>query len=82
MFTFFSKISKACYQLTVPLFLVQGTKAIRKRLALNCLLKFNFCYPTKKKQEVQGLKAFAFPVVTVNDEHATSRFKRKLRGQI
>ena len=34
----------------------------------------------QKKQEVQGLQAFAFSVVTVNDEHAKSRLKRKLRG--
>ena len=34
------------------------------------------------KQEVQGLQAFALPVVTVNDKHAKSRFKRKLTGQI
>ena len=32
------------------------------------------------KQEDQGLQAFAFPVVTVNDKHAKSRFKGKLRG--
>ena len=32
----------------------------------------------KTEQEVHGLHAFAFPVVTVNDEHAKSRFKRKL----
>ena len=35
----------------------------------------------KNKKEVQGLQAFAFPVETVKDEHAKSRFKRKLRGQ-
>ena len=34
------------------------------------------------KQEVQGLQAFSFPIETVYDEHAKSRFKRKLRGQI
>ena len=32
------------------------------------------------KQEVQGLQAFAFPVVTVIEEHAKPRFKRKLRS--
>ena len=32
------------------------------------------------KQEVQGLQAFAFSVVTVSDEHAKSRLKRKLGG--
>ena len=32
------------------------------------------------KQEVQGLQAFAFPVVTVNNEHAKSSLKRSLRG--
>ena len=32
------------------------------------------------KQEVQGLQEFAFPVVTVNDKHAKSRSKSKLRG--
>ena len=30
------------------------------------------------KQEVQGLQAFAFPVVTVNDKHSKSRFKKSL----
>ena len=35
---------------------------------------------TQTQQEVQGLQEFAFPVVAVNDEHAKSRFKRKLRG--
>ena len=34
----------------------------------------------KKKKEVQGLQAFAFSVLTVNDEHAKPRFKRKCRG--
>ena len=34
------------------------------------------------KQKVEGLQAFAFPVETVYDEHAKSRFKRKLGGQI
>ena len=32
------------------------------------------------QQGVKGLQAFAFCVVTVNDEHAKPRFKRKLRG--
>ena len=32
------------------------------------------------KREVQGLQAFAFSVVTVNDEHKKHRFKRKGRG--
>ena len=31
-----------------------------------------------KKQGVQGMQAFAFCVVTVNDEHTKPRFKRKL----
>ena len=43
------------------------------------LEEYNKC---KKKLEVQGLQAFAFPLVTINDKHAKSRFKRKLRGQI
>ena len=34
----------------------------------------------KYKQVVQGLKALAFSVVTVNDEHTKPRFKRKSRG--
>lgn len=34
----------------------------------------------KNQQGVQGLQAFAFCVVTVNDEHAKPRFKRKLKG--
>ena len=37
---------------------------------------------SKLKQEIQGLQAFAFPVETVNNKYAKSRFKRKLRGQI
>ena len=32
------------------------------------------------KQVVQGLQAIALCVVTVNDEHATPRLKRKLMG--
>ena len=32
------------------------------------------------KQEVQKLQAFAFSVVTVNDEHNKPRFKRKRRS--
>ena len=32
------------------------------------------------KQEVQGLQAFTFSVVTVNDEHTKPRFKRKRSG--
>ena len=32
------------------------------------------------KQEVQGLQAFAFFVVTVNDGHTKLRFKKKRRG--
>ena len=43
------------------------------------LEEYNKC---KNKLEVQGLQAFAFPVATINDKHAKSRFKRKLRGQI
>ena len=34
------------------------------------------------QQEGQGLEAFAFPIENVYDEHAKSRFKRKLRGWI
>ena len=34
----------------------------------------------KHKQEVQGLQAFAFSVVTVNDKHTKPRLKRKRRG--
>ena len=32
------------------------------------------------KQEVQGLQAFAFSVITVNDEHRKPEFKIKRRG--
>ena len=32
------------------------------------------------KQEVQGLQAFAFCVVAVNDEHTIPRFKRRRGG--
>ena len=32
------------------------------------------------KQGVEGLQAFAFCVVTVNDEHTKYRFKTKVRG--
>ena len=32
------------------------------------------------KQEDQGLKAFAFCVVTVDNEPTKPRFKRKIRG--
>ena len=31
-------------------------------------------------QEVQGLQAFAFSVLNVNDEHTKPRFKRKRKG--
>ena len=34
------------------------------------------------EQGVQGLQAFAFCGVTVNDEHTKPRFKRKLRDLI
>ena len=37
-------------------------------------------YIFKNKQEVQGLQAFPFFVVTVNDEHMKPRLKRKHRG--
>ena len=40
----------------------------------NLLMKVNI------KQEVQGLQAFAFSVVTVNDEHKKPGFKIKCRG--
>ena len=33
-----------------------------------------------KKQGVQGLQAFAFCVLTVNNKHMERRFKRKRRG--
>ena len=36
--------------------------------------------PEQNKQGAKGLKAFAVCVVTVNDEHTKSRFKRKHRG--
>ena len=32
------------------------------------------------KQEVQGLQAFAFCVVTINDKHTIPRFKRRRGG--
>ena len=32
------------------------------------------------KQGVQGLQAFAFRVVTVNEKHKKPRFKRKFMG--
>ena len=32
------------------------------------------------RQGVQGLKTFAFCIVTVNDEHTKPRVRRKLRG--
>ena len=32
------------------------------------------------KQGVQGLQAFAFCVINVNDEHTKPRFRRKCRG--
>ena len=38
--------------------------------------KFHIC---KYKQEVQGLQAFAFSVVTVNDEYRKPGFKAKRR---
>ena len=34
----------------------------------------------KIKQGVQGLPAFAFCIVTINDEQAKPMFKRKRRG--
>ena len=33
-----------------------------------------------KLKEVQGLQAFAFCVVTVNDKHTKPESKRKIRG--
>ena len=33
-----------------------------------------------KEQGAQGLQAFAFGVVKVNDDHPKPRFKRKLMG--
>ena len=38
-----------------------------------------FCF-NQTQQGVQGLQEFAFPFVTVNDEHTKTRFKRKFRG--
>ena len=35
-------------------------------------------FSSNVKHEVQGLQAFAFPVVTVNDEHAKSKLKESL----
>ena len=34
----------------------------------------------KPKQGLQGLQAFAFCVITVNDKHIEPRFKKKCRG--
>ena len=34
-----------------------------------------------REQGAQGLKAFAFCEVTLNDEHTKPRFKRKRRGK-
>ena len=34
----------------------------------------------KRQQTVQGLQAFAFSVLIVNDKHTGPRFKRKSRG--
>ena len=56
-----------------------------------CKVNLNFC-KTKvckdnkntmqnvKEQRVQGLQAFAFCVVTINDEHTKPRLKRKRKG--
>ena len=41
---------------------------------------FNTIFHWQLRQGVQGLQAFAFCLVTVNDEHTKPRFKRKLRG--
>ena len=35
---------------------------------------------TQTKQGVQGLQAFAFSVVNVNDKHTKPRFKKRHRG--
>ena len=37
-----------------------------------------FCWSVS--QEVQGLQAFAFCVVTLNDENTKPKFKKKLMG--
>ena len=44
------------------------------------ILKLYRLWSLKKKKEVQGLHAFAVSVLTVNDEHAKPRFKKKYRG--
>ena len=44
-----------------------------------CNKKQNLCV-SLLRQEVQGLQAFAFSVVTVNYEHTKPRIKRKRRG--
>ena len=56
---------------------------------LKQIVPSDICYDDTKyyqvpseKQEVQWLQTFAFPVETVHDEHAKSRFRRDLRGQI
>ena len=37
-------------------------------------------FEKEEEQEVQGLQAFAFYVITVNDEHTKPRFKKNRRG--
>ena len=39
-------------------------------------------FRNRKTPGVQGLQAFAFCVVTVNDEHSQPRFKRKCMGYV
>ena len=48
---------------------------ILERVSIPFLLPNNII-----QQEAQGIQAFAFCVVTVNDKHAEPRLKRKRRG--
>ena len=60
-------------------FLICKSTYILKFYSIHYTLRLN----KNVKEEVQGLQAlqaFAFPVVTVNDEHAKSRLKRKFGG--
>ena len=43
-------------------------------------MKENKAIVQEIRQEVQGLQAFAFSILTVNDEYTKPRFKRKRRG--
>ena len=47
------------------------------------MISLNFILVTfnkQKQQEIQGLQAFAFFVITVNDEHTKPRLKENPRG--